>query len=726
MKTAQHRPAAIRLLAIAVLLCFFAAFPPFGGGARTANGGAGLVCGGAEVVYAAEAADAAESADAADEAEIAAIVDGMTLDEKISQMIIPSVRQWNGSGVTDLGASPEMAEALQRHQYGGLILFDQNIQSAEQTAALTAALQENNANGGASTPIPYLMTVDAEGGLVMRIRGGTRMPGNMAIGAAGEMGRYDAYAAGVITGEELCALGFNVDFAPDIDINSDPSNPVIGVRSFSDDPELVALLGYCYGNGLRSCGVVPTYKHFPGHGDTGVDSHIGTPSISKTYEELAATELIPFEAAIDSGADMIMTAHITFPAIDEEVPFANGKTGYYPATMSKKIITDILRGDLGFEGVIISDGLEMEAIDGAGLVPGSGTEYRINVAEKVIGAGVDMLLIPQELNDADSAAFYDAYIAGLVKKVESGAISEERIDESVTRILTLKQKYGILAYGAENDQNADAGDADADADAAEAASPADIVGSDEHRAFEKKIALHGVTLVKNDDVLPLVSTGAADADGAGTDEAGAEAADAAGTGATNVVILGGSEAEVAAIENEIAALREQGVISEETSITVGTYYDNASQSFACSEACLAAAEQADAAIVFCSTMSDSSLHDLSSQSQAVSAMKNALPEGGKLIVVSGALPYDAARYQEADAIVLAYMGAGLDSDTTGEKTDASAGYNANTAAALDVIFGAENPHGKLPVAIPAVSANGDGSYSYSDEILYERGFGLTY
>ena len=121
-----------------------------------------------------------------------------------------------------------------------------------------------------------------------------------------------------------------MDFAPDIDINNDPANPVIGVRSFGDDPEAVALLGTCYGNGLRKSGVIATYKHFPGHGDTDVDSHFGLPQVGKTYEELQATELIPFKAAAENGADMIMTAHITFPAIDEQVTFADGSTGYCP------------------------------------------------------------------------------------------------------------------------------------------------------------------------------------------------------------------------------------------------------------------------------------------------------------------------------------------------------------------------------------------------------------
>ena len=673
-----------------------------------------LLClwsGGAGAVYAEEADSTVtaeeETGNAASAEEVAAIVDSMTLEEKVAQMLIPSIREWEGTPVTDLADAPALSKALQKHPYGGLILFDSNINDPAQTAALTAALQENNARGG-DKAIPYFMTVDAEGGLVMRLTGGTRMPGNMAIGAAGTTetmalgtpgapGRYDAYAAGLVIGEELSALGFNVDFAPDIDINNDPANPVIGVRSFGDDPEAVALLGTCYGNGLRKSGVIATYKHFPGHGDTDVDSHFGLPQVGKTYEELQETELIPFKAAAENGADMIMTAHITFPAIDEEVTFADGSTGYYPATMSRTIITDILRGDLGYEGVIVSDGLEMDAIAAGGLVPGSGLEYDLNVAEKVINAGVDMLLIPRDLNDQDAADFYDAYIAGIAERVNSGAIEESLIDASVTRILTVKQKYGLLDQPA-----AEEADANEEADTSDdSESGISAVGSDTHRTIEKQIALHGVTLVKNDETLPLDAP-------------------------QNVVIFGRSEAEKAAIDAAVAALREGGAIPEEATITTGTYYDSAAETYAPDEACLAAAQQADAAIVFTTTTGLSSLHDMSTQSQAAAAMQAALPKGGKLIIVSGDLPYDAARYQQADAILLAYMGAGLDQDPTGNKTDTAAGSNANTAAALDIIFGAASPQGMLPVNIPAVEAQGDGSYVYSDEILYERGFGLTY
>ena len=240
----------------------------------------------------------------------------MTLDEKLSQMIIPAIRTWNENEVTDLDEVPDLKEALKKHQYGGIILFAQNIKDTEQTVKLVSGLQANNlANEEASVHIPYLMPLDEEGGIVIRLTDGTRMTGNMAIGATGDAAEENALATGRIIGEELSALGFNADFAPVVDVNNNAANPVIGVRSFSDDPKTVAALGTSYMDGLAGMNIVASCKHFPGHGDTDVDSHIGTPTVEKTYEQLQQTELVPFETMIGHGVDMVMTAHITFPKI---------------------------------------------------------------------------------------------------------------------------------------------------------------------------------------------------------------------------------------------------------------------------------------------------------------------------------------------------------------------------------------------------------------------------
>lgn len=209
-----------------------------------------------------------------------------------------------------------------------------------------------------------------------------------------------------------------------------------------------------------------------------------------------------FKAAIENGADMIMTAHITYPRIDEEVTFGDGTTkGYYLATMSRKMMTDILRTDLGFGGVIITDALEMDAIRTAGLVPGdtNSAEYSVNIAEKVINASVDLLLLPADLKSPQAAAFYDDYISGIAAKVAAGEISETRIDESVRRILTLKSKYGIFDVSGDCQTGRTSGDLEAMVKNSTA-----VVGNEAHHAVEMDMARKAITLVKNDaELLPL-------------------------------------------------------------------------------------------------------------------------------------------------------------------------------------------------------------------------------
>ncbi|MBQ7676895.1 MAG: glycoside hydrolase family 3 protein, partial [Lachnospiraceae bacterium] len=474
---------------------------------------------------------------------MSAIVSRMTLDEKLSQMIIPAIRTWNDREVTDLDEAPDLKEALKKHQYGGIILFGQNIKDTEQTVKLVSGLQANNlANEGVSVHIPYLMPLDEEGGIVIRLTDGTRMTGNMAIGATGDAAEGNAFVTGRIIGEELSALGFNADFAPVVDVNNNAANPVIGVRSFSDDPRTVAALGTSYMDGLTEVNIAAACKHFPGHGDTDVDSHIGTPTVKKTYEELLQTELVPFEAMTGHGVDMVMTAHITFPKIDDKVTYSDGTEGYYPATMSKKIITDILRGDLRYDGVVVTDALEMDAIMNSALVDGEpqSTEYMVNIAEKVINAGVDILLIPKDLKDAGSAKFYDDYISGLEAKVENGAIPVERIDESVERILKLKEKHGIVesAYS----------DHDIEESIKNAKS---VVGSGEHHKVEMQIARSAVTVLKNDgNTLPLSQ----DAD--------------------SVFLLSRVETDRTLVESTMSALKDEGVISPDTEVLFDYYIES--------------------------------------------------------------------------------------------------------------------------------------------------------
>ena len=632
------------------------------------------------------------------------VISKMSMDEKISQMIIPAIRTWNEEAVTDLQAVPELQDALRRHQYGGVILYGGNITGNEQITRLIYELQENNKKTEAvSSHIPYLTPVDEEGGIVLRLTSGTRMTGNMAIGATDDA-ESNAEKTGEIIGEELAAAGFNTDFAPVIDVNNNPGNPVIGTRSFSDDPEVVSALGNAYAKGLGKNGVIATFKHYPGHGDTVVDSHIGTPSVEKSYDELLATELVPFKSAIENGADMIMTAHITYPALDEEVTFGDGKTkGYYPATMSKKMIEDILRGDLGYKGVVVTDALEMDAIRTAGLVPGAedSVEYSVNIAKEVINAGCDILLLPKDLTDADKADFYDGYIKGIEDKVKAGEISKKRIDESVKRILMLKAEYGIYDVSGGKDKAADT-----DIEGKVAAS-VKTIGSASHHDTETGIAKEAITMLKNDDgLLPLSK------------------------GDSRIFLLERSKEDAATSGHAIEELKKEGYIDAAAQITSDYYYDASSDDkLHYTDEMKDKIAEADTVIAF-SYAAGSGVLD--KENPQLIALQEALADthkaGGSFVLISENLPYDAAIYKDADAVILGYMGAGLGMDPT-EKTDSGSGMparNANVNAAIRTVFGAEKPLGHLPVNIPVVEEQADGSLAYGSSYLYERGFGLTY
>ena len=409
----------------------------------------------------------------------------MSTEEKIAQMLMPEFRyfpdeQGKTQGVTEM--RPEIAEMLQKYSFAGVILFGDNLGDTEKAVRLVDAMQTANA----SVPgRPQLLTaVDQEGGPVARLGHGCQMPGNMALGAIGDP--EAAEAAGRLMGEEILAIGLNYDAAPVVDVNSNPENPVIGLRSFSDDPETVASLGVGLMRGLQSTGAISTLKHFPGHGDTATDSHTGLPRVEKSLEELQAFELVPFQACIDAGAEAIMTAHIQYPLIETEtaVSTSTGEEINLPATLSKTILTDLLRGEMGFEGVIISDAMNMDAI-AKHFEP-------LTVAQRAIEAGVNILLMPVSTSTPEGLAALEQYIRDVAALVDEGTISIERVDDSALRILRLKEQHGLL-------DTYDSGDLEERVAYALA-----TVGSAEHHAIEADLATRALTLVKNDNgLLPL-------------------------------------------------------------------------------------------------------------------------------------------------------------------------------------------------------------------------------
>jgi len=373
----------------------------------------------------------------------------MSLEEKVGQLF--------QIGFEAPEVNDEVRDMIENYHVGGVIYFSRNIKNPAQTAELSNKLQQLALNSGAE--IPLFISADQEGGTVTRLKGATHFPGNMALGAAKDKVLTEKVAQS--TASELKNLGINVNLAPVLDVNNNPDNPVIGVRSFGEDPELVAELGTTYIRGLQSEGVIATAKHFPGHGDTDTDSHLDLPIIKHQRSRLNQVELYPFKKAIEAGVDSIMTAHVYFPAIEKEEGI--------PATLSKSVLTDLLRDELKFEGLIITDCMEMKAI-----VNTFGT---IEGAVRTIKAGSDTVLVSHSYQKQKNA------IEAVIEAVKSGRISEKRIDASVKRILTLKGKRINLEL-------------------VDQADPAQI-DFEAHQKTAQKLAEKALTLVKNDGLFPI-------------------------------------------------------------------------------------------------------------------------------------------------------------------------------------------------------------------------------
>jgi beta-N-acetylhexosaminidase len=402
---------------------------------------------------------------------VSATMSRMTVEEKVGQLFVhyaygSSADTVDARNVPVFGVQTP-AEVVQKYHLGGVIYFNwtDSANNPQQIANLSNGLQRAALAQDSKVQIPLTIATDQEQGVVFRVGPpATQFPGSMALGA----GRSpdDARTAARITGAELKAVGINTDFAPDSDVNVNALNPVIGVRSFSSDPGLAAQLVSAQVKGYQDDGgISATAKHFPGHGDTDTDSHTGIPFITHTREEWEQVDAPPFRAAIAAGIDMIMTAHIVFEALD---PSGD------PATLSKPIMTGILRGELGFKGVIITDSLGMKGVRDK---YGDG-----EVAVRALEAGVDQLLMPPDMDTAWNA---------VLGAVSSGRISHADLDAKVRRILELKYKKGLVAQPYVDP----------------AAIPS-VVGTPEHLASADAVTERTPTLVKNDaDALPMAVEG---------------------------------------------------------------------------------------------------------------------------------------------------------------------------------------------------------------------------
>lgn len=372
----------------------------------------------------------------------------MSLREKIAQMII----SYSDGFLINESSSEfnRMSNLIENEKIGGFIFFKGN--SVEEAKLI------NKLQGISETPL--LMSADFERGTKMRLNDGSLFPNNMALGATGNTDL--AYQMGLQIAKECRAIGIHQNYAPVLDINNNPDNPIINVRSYGEDPLLVSKLGLSFIQGLQEGGVIATAKHFPGHGDTDIDSHSDLPVLNFSRERLDNLELIPFQNAVDAGVKSVMIAHLSLPSIDDEA--------FLPASLSEKIIDDLLNRQMGFKGLVVTDALNM-----AGIVKHFSTE---DVAIRCVDAGVDLILMPQ----GESTT-----ISTIENAVNNGSISEERIDRSVKKILDAKNWLKLH----ENKYS-------------EPSEVMNIVNSSNAKKISQDIADESITLVKNEGgILPF-------------------------------------------------------------------------------------------------------------------------------------------------------------------------------------------------------------------------------
>lgn len=344
------------------------------------------------------------------------LLSSLSLEEKVAQLFVVLPEQLIGNVSRVTAAGEATREAINNRPVGGIVYLESNLVSPEQTKTMLQNVQQYSMD---RLNLPMFLCVDEEGGQVTRLAGkaGFDLPvyDNMSvIGSQGDT--EQAYQMGESIGQYLYDLGFNTDFAPVADVLTNPNNQVVRYRSFGSDPEMVKNMTDAVSRGLASKKILATYKHFPGHGNTAADTHAGYAYSDKTKEELYQCELIPFIQGIEDEVPFIMMGHISLPNVVGDDT---------PASLSKTIVTDLLIDELGYKGIIITDALNMGAV--------SQQYSSAQAAVKALNAGVDMLLMPADFNVA---------YQGVLAAVQSGEISEERIDESVEKIL--KTKIGML------------------------------------------------------------------------------------------------------------------------------------------------------------------------------------------------------------------------------------------------------------------------------------------
>lgn len=629
------------------------------------------------------------------------LLSNMSLRQKITQMMMVDFRQWKTadeeakSDFTKMNS--EVQKIVEDYDFGSVIFFANNIKETKQSFNLTMDLQKaaTKDNG-----IPLLITTDQEGGIVYRLGSGTALPGNMALGATGDVN--NAKIAGEIIGSELSSLGINTTLAPVVDVNNNANNPVIGLRSYGEDAEMVGKMASAEIEGLAEYNVIGCAKHFPGHGDTATDSHYGLPMVNKSKEELLNNELKPYQVAIDQGIEMIMSAHILYPQLDDTTIHSDktGKEEKLPSTLSHKILTDLLKGEMGFNGVVVTDAMNMAGI--------AATYDEVQAVKLAINAGVDLICMPTNITCLEDMSKLDAIIDGVEKAVNDGEIQESRLDDAVTRVLTLKENKGILDWKESNYSLEKA---------------LATVGCDENRAKEREIAAKAVTVVKNENnTLPLNVTKK-----------------------SKVLLVAAENNQRSLMKYGVERAKKAGLIPDGAEVKVTRYMDRTLASDATvinADGSTYTSAMTDL-LDWCDTLvvvSDNSGLNVKKahyENNYTGTPYNLVDYVEKsdsnktTVVISANKPYDVQMYPNADAIMAVYGSKGDPTEQLiGGATGSTSASGPNITAGVEVAFGVFGASGKLPVSIPkyVLTTNNDGTEtgSFSDEVLYANGYGITY
>ncbi|SUP68629.1 glycoside hydrolase family 3 protein [Yersinia kristensenii] len=396
----------------------------------------------------------------------------MSFEEKLGQILMVDIRSWSHSDNRDKTAFIEINDSVSKmirdYHLGSIILFRENLIDTPQTVELINNLQKARSN------LPLFISTDQEGGYVTRLRVGTEMPGNMALGATGSS--KFAQQAGSIHGYELSSLGFNFNFGPVVDVNNNQNNPVIGVRSYSNNPVLVGELARSYISGIHKYNVLTSLKHFPGHGNVTSDTHFSLPTVNIDKAAWQQVELKPF-VEVMPVTDAIMTAHVVVPALDNSMlTNIKGEEVGTPATLSKPILTDILRNQLKFDGLILTDAMDMGAIT-------SNFDSHWSIKQAIM-AGNDIILMPMEIKNSASTEQLNALYNYLKTEAAKDPALKQRIEDAAQRVIYTKLNKRISP------------------EPHDIATAEKVVASKNHKDIENFISEQAITLIKNDNVLP--------------------------------------------------------------------------------------------------------------------------------------------------------------------------------------------------------------------------------